>query len=374
MTDSSLIDSFRDFAEREVRPVAREVDRSGEFPADRWKKLGEYGLTGLAIPENYGGLGAERGSILAALEAIAGACGSTAWTLIAHSTVAAGIAALGSEKQKRHYLPALAKADLIGGTLAVTETGGGSNPASIRTFARAEEGDYVLNGGKFFISQVGAGDVYLVVARTDHAPGPRSLSCFLIERSDSGLSFGARENTMGMRGVQVREVLFDNCRIPAERLLGELGGGLAVLGAVLDITVLGASAAALGIAQAAVDATIAHLKERTILDQTLSVVPAVQARMARILFDLNGARAWLAHGLAWRESRTAGAPVPVWMTKVAVTEAAARIVDRCLKLHGAIGYSCELPFERYHRDIQAFAIHWGNNDILMDMAGKAILA
>ena len=374
MTDRSLIDSFRNFAEREVRPAARDVDRTGEFPADRWKKLGEYGLTGLVIPEGYGGLGADRNSVLASLEALAGACTSTAWTLIAHSTVAAGIAALGSEAQKQRYLPALAKADLIGGTLAVTETGGGSNPASIRTFARAEEGGYVLNGGKFFISQAGAGDVYLVVARTDSAPGPRALSCFVIERADSGLSFGSRENTMGMRGVQVREVIFDNCRIPAERLLGQPGGGLAVLGAVLDITVLGAAAAALGVAQAAVDITVAHLKERTILNQTLSAVPAVQARMTNILFDLNGARAWLAHGLAWRESGTAGAPVPVWMAKVAVTEAAARIVDRCLKLHGAIGYSCELPLERYHRDVQAFAIHWGNNDILMDMAGKAVLA
>lgn len=374
MTDSSLLDSFRNFAECVVGPAAREVDRTGELPADRWKKLGEYGLTGLAIPQDYGGLGVDRGSVLAALETLAGACGSTAWTLIAHSTVAAGIAALGSQEQKQRYLPTLARADLIGGTLAVTETGGGSNPASIRTFAHAEEDGYVLNGGKFFISQAGAGDVYLVVARTDHAPGPRSLSCFVIEKSDAGLSFGQRESTMGMRGVQVREVVFDNCRIPAERLLGEAGGGLAVLGAVLDITVLGASAAALGVAQAAVDATIAHLKERTVLDQTLSVIPAVQARMANILLDLNGARAWLAHGLAWRENRTAGAPVPVWMTKVAVTEAAVRIVDRCLKLHGAIGYSCELPFERYHRDIQAFVIHWGNNEILMDMAGKAILA
>ena len=116
------------------------------------------------------------------------------------------------------------------------------------------------------------------------------------------------------------------------------------------------------------------MKERTILDQTLSVIPGVQARMAEILFDLNGARAWLAHGLAWRESGIAGAPVPVWMAKVAVTEAAARIVDRCLKLHGAIGYSCELPLERYHRDVQAFAIHWGNNDILMDMVGKTVPA
>jgi butyryl-CoA dehydrogenase len=234
MTDSSLIDSFRDFAERDVRPAAGEVDRSGKFPADRWKKLGEYGLTGLVIPEGHGGLGADRSSVLAALEALAGACGSTAWTLIAHSTVAAGIAALGSSEQKQRYLPALARADLIGGTLAVTETGGGSNPASIRTFACAEKGGYVLNGGKFFISQAGAGDIYLVVARTDHAPGPRSLSCFVIERADSGLSFGPRERTMGMRGVQVREVIFDDCRVPAERLLGETGGGLAVLGAVLS--------------------------------------------------------------------------------------------------------------------------------------------
>ncbi len=374
MADQSMINSIRDFAAREVAPTAQEVDRSGQFPEDRWKKLGEYGLTGLMIPTEWGGLGSDRATALAAIESLAGACGSTAWALLSHSVVAAGIAALGSDAQKSRYLPALARADLLGGTLAATETGGGSNPASIRTFARREGNEYVLDGSKFFISQAGAGDIYLVMARTERTQGPHALSCFVVEKTDAGLCFGKREDTMGIRGIQVREIFFDNCRLPVERLLGSVGEGSAVLGAVSSVAVLGAAAAATGVAQAAVDATIKHLRERTILDQPLAVNPAIQAHMARVALDLGGARAWLDRGLAWLEGGAKGAPLPLWMTKVAVTKAARRVVDHCLGLHGAAGYSRALSLERYYRDIRAFSIHWGNNDVLMDMVGKAVLA
>lgn len=372
MPEQSLIDSTRIFAARELAPQAAEIDRTGELPADRWARLGEFGLAGLQIPAELGGLGADRATALAALETVAGACASTAWALLSHMTVSAGILALGTDAQKKRYLPGLAQASRIGGALAATETGGGSNAASIRTFARLEGNEYILDGSKFFISQAGAGDVYLVLARTDRTPGPNALSSFIIEKNDPGLGFGEREQTMGIRGVAIREIFFENCRIPADRLLGTAGGALALIGAIGATSVLGAAAGAIGIAQAAVDATIAHLRERTVLDQPLAGIGSIQARMGRVRLELEGARAWLDRGLGRAENPQPGPPLAVWMAKIAATEAAVRIVDHCLALHGAIGYSQALPLERHCRDIRAFGIHWGNNDVFLDMIGKTI--
>lgn len=374
MTQQDMIDSIDQFVAREIAPTAAQVDRTGEFPADRWRKLGESGLAGLVVPAALGGVEAERDTVLAAFERVAAACTSTAWVLLTHSTVAAAIAALGSEAQKQRYLPALARAERIGGTLAVTETGGGSNPASIQTVARREGDVFVLEGSKFFISQAGAGDVYLVLARSEQAPGPQALSCFVVGRGDAGLRFGQREDTVGLRGVQVREMFFDACRLPADRLLGAPGAGLAVLGATAGVTSLGVSAAALGVAQAVADATLAQVRERSILGQPLAAHPAVQARVARISVELAGARAWLAQARQWLESGAKGPPLPLWMAKVAITEAAARVVEHGLALHGALGYSRALPLERHSRDVRAFGIHWGHNDVLMDMVGKTVLA
>ncbi|MCK9517168.1 MAG: acyl-CoA dehydrogenase family protein [Ottowia sp.] len=374
MTDENLIAGVHQFVAREIAPAASQVDRDRAFPDGHWRKLCDFGLAGLTLPTGSGGLAADTGTLLAAAEAVAGGCASTAWALLAHLTVCSGIAALGTAEQKARYLPQLASGQRMGGTLAGTETGGGSNPGSIKTTATPQDDGWELNGSKFFITQAGAGDVYLVLARTDTAPGPQSLSCFIVDKDDPGLRFGEREATMGLHGVQVREVFFDHCRLPADRLLGQVGGAMALLGAVSSVAVLGVSAAALGIAQAALDTTLAYLKQRTVLGQPLASHPAVQAQVAQLVQEATGARAWLAWGQQQMAQGIQGPPVPLWLTKVSVTEAASRVVDKCLGLHGAVGYSQALPLERMHRDLRAFSIHWGNNDVLMDMAGKAALA
>lgn len=198
--------------------------------------------------------------------------------------------------------------------------------------------------------------------------------CLIALRDDPGVSFGAREETMGLRGLPICEIRFDACRLPADRLLGAPGGAMAVLGATGLVTVLGAAAAALGVAEAAFAATREHLQTRTILGQPLAANPAVQAAAVRIASDLDGAHARLAHGLAVMQSGVQGPPVALWLTKIAVTEAAADITLRCQKLFGAVGYSSALPIERHVRDVIPFGIHWGNNDALMDMAGKMLFA
>lgn len=374
MPELNLIEGIEEFLHREIAPAASSVDRTGQFPSDRWPKLGEFGLTGLLLPADSGGLDTDRQTFFTAIERTAGACASTAWALLAHSVVVAGIQALGTGAQKRHYLPLLANAQLVGGTLAATETGGGSNLASIRTFAKQDGADFILNGSKFFISQAGVGDVYLIVARTDTTAGAGALSCFIVEKGMPGIIFGKREETLGMRGIEVREIFFDGCRVPGTQLLGDIGGGLAVLQSISGIATLGAAYAATGVAQAAVDATTTHLHQRKVLGEPLAANPAIQARMARVFLDLGGARAWLDRALAWVDSGSVGAPLPVWMAKIAATEAARRIVDQCLGLHGAIGYSVALPLERAYRDVRAFSIHWGNNEVLEDMIGKTVLA
>lgn len=371
MADQELIEAIRNFARRELAPAAGEVDRTGDFPADHWKKLGEVGLTGLVIPEEHGGLGGDAETVVEAFAIIGGSCAATAWALLAHSTVASAIAALGSEAQKAEFLPALANADKIGGTLAGTETGGGSNPGSIRTTARDADENWVLDGAKFFMSQGSVGDVNIIMARSDDKG---AMSCFISLRDDPGVEFGPREGTMGLRGLPVCEIRLEGSKIPKDRLIGPPGGAMAVVGAVGLVTLLGSAAAALGIAEAAFAATVEHLKSRLILGQPLSANPAVQAQVARLASDLDGARARLGHALAGMAQGFRGPPLPMWFTKVAVTESAADITRRCLQLHGAVGYSTALPLERHVRDVLPFAIHWGNNESLMAMAGGMLLA
>ncbi len=373
MIDRKLVESVQDFVKKALAPCAGPIDASGDLPQGHWAAVADFGLAGLAISPDQGGLGVDRSTFVAILEALGGGCASTAWTLLTHCTAGAGIAALGSEAQKQRYLPGLA-AGSLSGAFAVTETGGGSNPGSIRTSARREGDGYVLQGSKFFISQAGVADIYLIMVRTGTEPGPAALSCFLLEKSDVGVSFGKREDTLGVRGVQVREIHLDGCRLPAERLLGKPGGAQAVLGAVSWMTALGSAAAALGIAQAAFDTTLEHVRNRIILGKPLATVPAVQARLANILLEMETARGALGRGLDWLADGAKGAPLPLWMCKVAVTRTAAHVVDECLALHGAVGYSRALPLERHARDVKAFGIHWGNNDVLLDMAGKMMLA
>ncbi len=368
MPDEQLVRGVREFVAREIAPEAEHVDRSGQLPPDRWRKMGEHGIMGLMVPSEWGGVGADMSTVLAAIEAIAAGCGSTAWAYLAHCTACTAILAAGTEAQKDRYLPALADGRMIGAAMVVTETGGGSNHESIRTIAREEGDSYVLDGSKFFITQAGAADVYLVLARTGETSGP--ISCFLVEKDDGGLTFGSREETMGLRGVEIREMVFDGCRVPASRMLGPVGGGVGVMGAGGGFPGIGAAAAALGLAQAAVEATRKHLKERTVLGQPLGSIPGVQAQMGEVQFDMVGARAWLEYALAWRSQGAKGPPVPAWMAKVAVTEAALRVIDRCMALHGAVGYSRALPLERYYRDARAFCVHWGINDVLRSRIGQ----
>lgn len=367
-----VIRSVRDFAARELRPAAQKVDRSGELPAEHWRKLAELGLAGLLIPPRWGGSGAELPTFLSALEAISTACASTGWMLLAHSAAAKAILVAGSDAQKDRYLPALAEGRLLGSALAATEAGGGSNPMAGRARAKREGNTYVLEGSKQFITLAGRADLYVVLA--GGSEGPPAPSCFLVEKGDAGVAFGRREELMGMRGVPVGEITFEKCGLPADRLLGAAGGAMMILGAIGGPALLGASASALGIAESVLGDTTRYLKDRKVTDQPLASIPAVQLALGQLRMDVAGARAWLELAARSLAEPPRGPPVLVWMAKVAVTEAAVRVVDRCQQLHGAYGYSRALELERHARDVRAHRIHWGNNDVLIDSLAKIAAA
>ncbi len=370
MSASMIAEMAREYARRELAPRAGEVDRAGAFGENLFSGMGELGLLGLLVPEAYGGAAQNLAAVAAAIEALAGACGSTAWAYLAHNCASAAVAANGNEALKSRLLPQLAAGTAIG-AVAGTEDTGGSTPMGIQTTAKAEGDGYVLNGTKIFISNAGFADVYVILARTGDQPGPNAFSLFVVEKGTPGFGFGRREETLGVRGVNVGELRLENCWVPKDNLLGAEGGGLMAMAPIGGCGVVGAAAAAVGLAQAAVDLTRVHVKERLILGKPLATLPGVQQTWVGILTDLEAARALTERAVS--RAMAGGPPLVPWLAKAHVTETAQRIVDRCLQLHGANGYSTEFPLERMYRDARALSIHWGNNDVLRANAGPLAL-
>lgn len=365
-----VLESVRRFVAGEIAPHAGAVDRGGQLPEGLFRKMGDHGLAGLAVPANWGGIDVDLATFAACLEAVGGACASTAWMLIAHSMCARAILAAGDEAQKNRLLPEFAAARLLGSAMAGTEASGGSNPTAMRMRARREADGWILDGSKEFISLAGLADVFIVMARTGEPPA--SLGCFLVETADHGFSFGRRENLLGVRGVPVGGLGFAGCRLDGDRLLGAETGALVVMRAIGAWGLVGASAAALGIATTALEEASAHVCGRVFAGTPLASLPGVQSAVGDLRMEIAAARASLAQAIRDIEGRK-GPPLPLFMAKLQATECAVRVVDRCMALHGAAGYSCDLPAERRVRDARAFTIHWGNNAVLCDTIRKGSL-
>ncbi len=365
-----VLAGVRQFVAAEIAPRAVEVDRTQQLPAGLFRKLGEHGLAGLAVPERWGGVGVDLATFGACLEAVGGACASTAWALLAHSASARTILAFGSDAQKERLLPALAAGQLIGSALAATEAGGGSSLTGIRTSARRDGDGWVLNGSKEFISLAGVADLFVVMARTGEAPP--ALGCFLVEQHDGGFSVGRREELLGVRGVPVGGLVFAECKLGGERLLGAETGGFAVMGSMGAWGMVGAASAALGIASMAIEEATSHVKERVVDGTPLASLPSVQARVGDLRIEMARARAHVSQAIRDVEGLK-GPPVPLFMAKLATTESAVQVVDRCATLYGAAGYSRALPAERRARDVRAFTMHWGNNEVFRATIRKGSL-
>ena len=352
----------RDFAEKDVAPLAAELDEKGEVPFENIKTMGRLGLLGLTAPEEYGGCGADTISYVIAIEELSKACASTAIVMaVQNSLVNYGLAKFGTEEQKQKYLTRLVTGEWIG-AFALTEPGAGSDAAAQRTTAVRDGDDYVLNGSKCFITNGGFADVVIVFAMTDKSRGTRGISAFIVEKTFPGFSVGKEENKMGIRGTNTSELIFEDCRVPAENLLGKEGQGFKIAMVTLDAGRIGVGAQAVGIAQAAFEAAAEYAKTREQFGGPISRLQAIQWMIADMATRIEAARL-LVYNAALKKDSGERFTKEAAMAKLYASETAAFVVDCALQIHGGYGYMKEYPVERYYRDARITRIYEGTSEI-----------
>ncbi|GGE92278.1 acyl-CoA dehydrogenase family protein [Stappia taiwanensis] len=370
--EAMIIDQIARFAEKTLAPQAARIDEEGQFATIHLDALAEMGILGMNLPEEYGGVGLSGPALYRAVELIAGACGSTASMLTAHFLATDSLLLGGDEALKKRYLPAAAERRMLG-AFALTEPEAGSNPADMRSHAVAEDGGYRLKGSKCFISNAGAADFLVVYAKTDRSAGARGVSAFVVEpKTTEGIEIGPNEKTMGLRGGHVFSLSLD-CHVPAENLLGAEGTGFRTAMKVLDNGRIEVAAQATGIAEAALEAAVAYAKERKVGGHAIADFQGLQWMLADMATDLAAARA-LAYqaaekrGTGQRYSRESA------FAKLYASEAAWRIADRALQIHGGYGYTCDFPLERYLRDLRIFRIYEGSSEIQRTIIARDLLS
>jgi alkylation response protein AidB-like acyl-CoA dehydrogenase len=366
-------DMVRSFAETEVAPSAAERDEAEHFDrALMFDRLAELGLTGIVFPEEYGGAGADYISYAIAVEELSRVCGSTGVTLSAHLSLCANpIYMFGTEAQKQKFLTPLAKGEKIG-AFGLTEPSAGSDAGGTKTTATRDGNDWILNGAKIFITNAGEAEIYVVLARSDRAAEKhRGISAFIVEKGTPGFSFGKKEKKMGIRSSPTMELVFENCRIPGENLLGQEGQGFKVAMKTLDGGRIGIAAQALGIAQGALDATIAYTRERVQFDKPIAAFQGVSFQLADMATQIEAARL-LIYQAAYKAS--AGLPYSQdsAMAKLFASETAMKVTTQAVQLHGGYGYTREFPVERMMRDAKITEIYEGTSEVQRVVIGAAL--
>lgn len=366
-------DMVRKLAENEIAPRAAEIDKTHEFPWENIKKMGELGLMGVPIPEEYGGAGCDFLSYIITIEEISRACASTGVILAVHTSVGTfPILYFGTEEQKQKYIPKLASGQFIG-AFALTEPNAGSDPANMKTTARLEGDHYIVNGTKIFITNGGVADVYCTFVVTDKSKGHKGITALLVDKDTPGFSVGKKEEKMGLNGSQTTELIFDNARVPKENLLGKEGEGFKVAMSLLDGGRIGIGAQGLGIAQAALDAAVAYAKERVQFGKPIAQQQAIQFMLADMATEVEAARC-----LVYRAARMRDMGLPYGkeasMAKRYATDTAMRVTTDAVQIFGGYGYCKEYPVERYMRDAKITQIYEGTNQIQRIVIAKHVLA
>lgn len=352
----------RDFAREVILPTAAERDRTKEFPYDNLKKMGELGLMGMNVPPEYHGAGADTISYSVALQEISYACASTAVIMSVHNSVACGPVYLyGSEYLKETYLKPLAAGEKIG-SFALTEAGAGSDPASQTTKAIRDGGSYIINGSKIFITTGKNSDITVVTAYTDRSKKHRGISAFVVEKGTSGFKVGKEEEKMGLRASDTVELFFEDCRVPAENLLGQEGDGFVIAMASLDGGRIGIASQSVGVAQACLDAAVSYAKERVQFNQPISQFQGIRWIIADMATQIEAARLLTFNAAAMKDRRE-NFSAAASMAKVFASEMANKVAYQALQIHGGYGYMAEFPVERYYRDVRVFTIYEGTSEI-----------
>ena len=370
--ETAILNEIERFSDNVLRPRAVAIDAEGRFATEHLPALGEMGIMGMNLPEAHGGVGLSGPALYRAVELVAGACGSTASMLTAHFLATDSLLLGGDEGLCARFLPQAATGESLG-AFALTEPEAGSNPADMRSVAVPEGDGYRLKGAKCFISNAGAADFIVVYAKTDRTAGARGVSAFVIEpKTMDGVEIGPHERTMGLRGGHVFPLSLD-CHVPAENRLGAEGTGFRTAMKVLDNGRIEVAAQATGIAAAALEAAVAYAKERKVSGHPIADFQGLQWMLADMATDLAAARALgyqaaRKRGTGERYSRESA------FAKLHASEAAWRIADKALQIHGGYGYTADFPLERYLRDLRIFRIYEGSSEIQRTIIARDLLA
>jgi butyryl-CoA dehydrogenase len=364
--------SAREFALKELEPIAAEIDRAHRVPLEILKKLGELGYLGMTVPEEYGGIGADMLSYVVVMEELSRSCASTSTAFsVQNSLCNTLLVEFGSEAQKRKYLPDLAAGKRFG-AFALTEPESGSDAAGMKTTAVVKGDYFVLNGSKRFITSAGFADIFLIFALTDPAAGNRGVSCFIVERGTPGFTVGREEDKLGIRGTSTCELFFEDCKVPKENLVGDLNRGFKVAMITLDSGRIAVAAQAVGIAQAALDEALKYSKERKAFGKFLSEFQAIQFMLAEMKTQVEAARL-LTYKAAWKKDHKLDYIMDSSIAKLYAAEIASEVTDKALQIHGGYGYIRDYKVERLYRDARITRIYEGTSEIQKLIIARELL-
>ena len=365
--------SVREFAEAEIRPHVMEWDEAQQFSMDLLPKLADLGLMGIQFDEEYGGAGMSAVDYCICIEELARVCPAIALSVAAHNGLcSAHIGMFGSEEQKRTYLPRLIRGEALG-AWGLTEAGAGSDAAGMRTTATRRGDGWVLNGAKSFITHGRIGGVMVVIAVTDRTLGHRGISAFVVEHGTPGMSAGKKENKLGMRASDTSEVIFTDCHLPADQLLGSEGQGFVNTLQVLDAGRIGIAALSVGLAQGAYEAARDYARERHQFGQPIAAFQAIQWKLADNATRIEAARL-LTYRAAYLKDVGVRTTRESSMAKLFASEAAVKAADDCVQIHGGYGFVKDYPAEKYFRDVKLLTIGEGTSEIQRLVIARQLLA
>lgn len=361
----------RDFAKKELEPMASSWDRQGIFPMDAIKKMGELGLLGMMVPPEMGGSGAGAVAYSLALQEIAYSCASSAVTMSVANLSTEPLLKFGSKEQKEKWLTGLAQGEMLG-AFALTEPGAGSDPGSMTTTAVLKKDKYIINGTKIFITHGQYADIINLIARTGPEKGTKGLSAFIVEKGAPGFKIGTKEEKLGLRASNTVELIFEDCEIPAKNLLGNHGEGFKVAMLALDSGRIGIASQATGIARACLDEAISYTKQRRQFGKSISSFEAIRFMIADAATKIEAA-SWLTLSAADRKDRGLKFTREASMAKLFASETANSSAYMALQVHGGYGYTKDFKVERLYRDARATTIYEGTSEIQRIVIAREVI-
>lgn len=368
----ALVKLYREFSLKEVKPLAKEIDETQEFPYSTLSKMKDMNMLGINIPKEYGGSGADTLAYILAVEELSKVCGTTGVILSAHTSLACDpLLQYGTSEQKEKYLKPLAKGEKLG-AFGLTEPNAGTDAGSQQSIAVEKEDHFLLNGTKIFITNAGAADIFIIFALTSPELKTRGISCFILEKDMEGFTIGKPEEKLGIRASSTCELIFENVKIPKANLLGKVGDGFKIAMHTLDGGRIGIAAQALGIAEGAIEETIAYIKSRKQFGKPISAYQNTQFKIAELQTKVEAAKL-LVYRAALAKDTQRNYSIEAAMAKLFASKVAMETTVECLQLFGGYGYTKDYPIERMMRDAKITEIYEGTSEVQKMVIGGSLL-